>query len=565
MPTRLWLALGLLATLALAPASRAAETRTLGIETFRDRLRGGWAGQMIGVSYGSIYEFKSNGKPITTPLRDWKPDFISNSINQDDIYVEMTFLKTLEKHGPSASRRQAGEDFRDSKYRLWHANMAARENLKQGIFPPESGHPRYNPHADDIDFQIEADIFGLITPGMPKAGLKMADVFGSVMNYGDGLYGGRWVTAMYCQAYLEPEPTPAAITRCVEAGLSAIPAESTYAKILRDVIAWHKANPTDWLKSWQAIEDKWAADDLCPDGYKRPFNIDAKLNGAYILMGLLYGEGDFHKTLEITTRCGQDADCNPSNAAGVLGTIYGFKRLPAVYTSGIPALTGRKFEYTDYDYPELIAACEKMTLRILKDNGGRVLTRDGAEVMEIPLQQPTPPAKLEQVRSFPLDQLKSWEGDFDRRLAAAKTTALREAIGSWSPGWKLVATGDAMPVGVMSVLGNPKVLVTHPVTKETPAAIERTLDVPRNMPKLVLSVSSYPDRPEADWELRVLVEGKLLEKRTIKSPGKWEEVTIDLAPYAGKKVTLRLENAAGGANNWSWEAGYWQAVAITGS
>ena len=30
--------------------------------------------------------------------------------------------------------------------------------------PPDSGHPRYNPHSDDIDFQIEADLFGLVAP-----------------------------------------------------------------------------------------------------------------------------------------------------------------------------------------------------------------------------------------------------------------------------------------------------------------------------------------------------------------------------------------------------------------
>src|SRR5687768_11288164 len=84
----------------------AAETRSVPMDQFRDRLRGGWAGQMIGVSFGSIYEFQSNGKPITGPLREWKPEFVSNSINQDDIYVEMTFLKTLETHGLAATHRQ---------------------------------------------------------------------------------------------------------------------------------------------------------------------------------------------------------------------------------------------------------------------------------------------------------------------------------------------------------------------------------------------------------------------------------------------------------------------------
>jgi hypothetical protein len=282
-------AAGLLFGVAPMAHSAPASPRTMPMETFRDRLRGGWAGQMVGVSYGSIYEFVSLNKPITGPLREWKPEFVENSIHQDDIYVEMTFLKTLEDRGIRATRRQAGLDFRDSKYMLWHANMAARENLKQGIMPPMSGHPRYNPHADDIDFQIEADLFGLISPGMFRAAARFSDDFGSIMNYGDGLYGGRFVTAMYAQAYLEPEPTPAAVGRIIRAGLASIPAESEYAKMIRDTLAGHAKHPDDWLKTWQLLQDRWGEDDLCPDGYKRPFNIDAKLNGAYIVLGLLYG------------------------------------------------------------------------------------------------------------------------------------------------------------------------------------------------------------------------------------------------------------------------------------
>ena len=49
----------------------------------------------------------------------------------------------------------------------------------------------------------------------------------------------------------------------------------------------------------------------CPDGVEVPFNIEAYVNGAYIVLGLLYGEGDFERTIDISTRAGQDSDCNP--------------------------------------------------------------------------------------------------------------------------------------------------------------------------------------------------------------------------------------------------------------
>lgn len=80
---------------------------------------------------------------------------------------------------------------------------------------------------------------------------------------------------------------------------------------MKDVIAWHKQYPGDWKRTWFECEKKWSSDIGCPDGVFVPFNIDAVTNSAYILIGLLYGEGDFSKTLDIATRCGQDSDWQP--------------------------------------------------------------------------------------------------------------------------------------------------------------------------------------------------------------------------------------------------------------
>ena len=94
---------------------------------------------------------------------------VENSIHQDDLYVEMTFSKVMDTVGLGATTEQYGEMFKDSKYSLWHANAAARRVLNQGIKAPWSGHPKYNMHADDIDFQIEADFIGSDVPGACRA------------------------------------------------------------------------------------------------------------------------------------------------------------------------------------------------------------------------------------------------------------------------------------------------------------------------------------------------------------------------------------------------------------
>jgi hypothetical protein len=385
-------------------------TRTISLEELRDRVAGGWAGQMIGVSYGAPTEFRFNERIITGPI-EWKPENVSNALSQDDLYVDMTFAKVLDDHGLEATAEQFGEMFRNSQYALWHANLAARRALKRGIKAPLSGTPRYNVHANDIDFQIESDFIGLMAPGMPAAANRIAERAGRVMNSGDGLYGGMFVSAMYAAAFFENDTR-----RIVEAGLASIPARSVYGQAIADVLRWSRENPENWQKVWWRVEDKWNRREACPAGARRPFNIDAMLNGAYIAIGLLYGGGDFSQTVEITTRLGQDSDCNPSNAAGILGVALSYQKIPEVWKSGIPAIADRKFAFTDYSFHTIVESTVKRAIRLAEANGGKL---EGDRLL-IRLQDPQPP-KLEQWDDFgtPVERIAvtdprwAWTGDWE--------------------------------------------------------------------------------------------------------------------------------------------------------
>jgi len=391
---------------ALLLAHTAPSSRRISLAALEDKIRGGWAGQMIGVSYGAPTEFRSNGKIIEGRL-PWTPERVSNSISQDDLYVEMTFAETLDRLGLDASTEQLGEAFKDSKYSLWHANAAARRLLNHGIKAPLSGHPKYNLHANDIDFQIEADFIGLMTPGLPQESNKYCDRVGRVMNYGDGLYGGMFVCGMYTAAFFESNPR-----QIVHQGLACIPSLSGYARVIRDVLDGAAKHPTDWRATWRMIEEKWDKEDPCPDGALRPFNIDARLNGAYIALGLLYGKGDFAQTLEITTRAGQDSDCNPSNAAGVLGTLLGYAAIPDFWKSGIPAIADAKFDFTQSSFNDITRTSVERAKRIVTKAGGTVTAAE----MVIPFQEPKTPT-LEQwdmgvpeKRIDTLDVAWTWKG-----------------------------------------------------------------------------------------------------------------------------------------------------------
>lgn len=372
----------------LAQSLLAQSTARIPMAELKDRIKGGWAGQMIGVSYGAPTEFRYRERIIPRQeLPQWTPEKIRNSLNQDDLYVDMTFAKVLDDKGLEATTEDFGQMFREARYALWHANLAARRALKRGVPAALSGTPKYNAHADDIDFQIESDFVGLMAPGLPRSSNRIAERAGRVMNYGDGLYGGLFVSCMYADAFFEKDPE-----KIVRAGLACLPSKSRYHRMMSDVLTWSKQNP-DWEVTWKQIEEKWNRDEPCPEGALQPFNIDAALNGAYIVLGLMYGNGDWDRTLEVSTRAGQDSDCNPASAMGILGVMLGYEKIPDRWKSGIPALENEKFRYTDFTFLTIVDSTVSRAVALVEKTGGK---REGDDL--IIKRQKARPAKYEVFR-----------------------------------------------------------------------------------------------------------------------------------------------------------------------
>jgi hypothetical protein len=421
--------------------------RRISRPVLEDKIRGGWAGKMFGVSFGAPTEFRANARINESELA-WSPERVDNALQQDDLYVGMTMSETMDRLGLDATVEQYGEAFRISKYHLWHANAGARRLLNQGIKAPWSGHPKYNVHANDIDFQIEADFIGMMSPGLPRVSNKYCDRVGRVMNYGDGLYGGMWLDGMYCAAFFESD-----VRKVVEQGLACIPAKSEYAMLIRDVLDW-TAQESDWRKVWKHIEDKWDVNDPCPDGALQPFNIDAKINGAYIALGLLCGHGSFDQTMEISIRAGQDSDCNPSSAAGVLGVIVGYQAIPEKWKSGIAAIADRKFAFTQSSYNDICRATMTRALQVVKRAGGQVTDTE----IVVPYQAPKAP-KLEQwdmgipdKRIGFQDKAWQWEGQWGDELSGDKNQKSRIGISTSTPGAASIFTFTGSAIAITGVL-----------------------------------------------------------------------------------------------------------------
>lgn len=354
-------------------------------DKLKDKIRGGWAGQTIGVVYGAPVEFKYQGSIIDNYQNiPWSEHYVKYWFDKkpglfDDIYTDMNFVDVFEKYGLDVKSDSIANHWASAEYHLAHANQASRYNILRGIMPPQSGHWMNNPHADDLDFQIEADFIGMMAPGMVNAATEIADRVGHVMNSGDGWYGGVFVSALYSLAFTSDNTT-----HIVEQAIKTIPKGTKFHDCISDVIKWHKENPNDWQATWFELQKKWNKDVGCPKGVFLSFNIDAKINSAYVGIGLLYGKGDFTKSIDIATRCGQDADCNPATVGGVLGAMLGYSAIPEFWLKPLQEIEPLKFEGTESSLNKAYDLSFKHALGMIERNGGSTK----GDTITIPVSEP---------------------------------------------------------------------------------------------------------------------------------------------------------------------------------
>lgn len=471
-----------------------------------DKIKGGWAGQVIGCTYGGPTEFRYLGTMIpdsvTIPWDDTRCLWYYENVPglYDDVYMDLTFVDVFEKEGLDAPAKSHALAFANADYKLWHANQAARYNILNGIMPPESGHWLNNPHADDIDFQIEADFAGLMSPGMVNTASEICDKVGHIMNYGDGWYGGVYVAAMYSLAFVTDD-----INEIVNEALKAIPAESNFYKCVADVIQWHSEFPDDWGQTWSLVEENWSEDIGCPDGVFRDFNIDAKINAAYIVIGLLYGQGDYTKTIDVSTRCGQDSDCNPASAGGILGTMLGYSNIPEYWKKPLYPVEGMDFKYTTMSLNDVYEIGTKHALESIQQNGGKIT----GENIEIAFQE---------IKTVPLEI--GFEGHHPVKRERVGTALTNE-----SPELKFTFNGNGFVVtgGAQSSIGDAEIELEMVIDDGTPEPF-------------VMPTDFKTRRHEIAWKYQLSEDEHEITLRMINAkPGLSVQVN-DLLVYSSSKI-----------------------------
>ncbi len=305
---------------------------------YRQRVYAGWLGKCIGVRFGAPLEGWTYQEILDTlgelewylPSSDsgfggwgatdgkiFKPD--------DDTAFPMILIRALQDYGPQVSAAQIGQTWLnylgDQHGSLWWGGYGvstehtAYLNLKAGLFAPLSGSAALNGLgiAEQIGGQIFSDIWGLVAPNNPALAADYAEKASSVSHDGNGIYGGRFIAALVSAAFGERDPQG-----LIRAGLQVIPAGSEYARLVGAVQEFHRQHPTGWREAFNFLNENF--------GYQHyPGTVHIIPNAGVIVLALLYGGGDFTRSIRIANMAGWDTDCNVGNVGAILGVANGLE------------------------------------------------------------------------------------------------------------------------------------------------------------------------------------------------------------------------------------------------
>lgn len=368
------------------------KTYTISTEELHDKIAGAWIGQLIGNIYGLPHENKYVDAPGP---EDWpygyrfaknleKMKQYNGAFSDDDTDLEYMYLLEMEKHGYEPTYKQLTESWiyhiRD---RIWLANRGALGLMHFGFTPPFTGSKDINPHWYQIDPQLINEIWAFTAPGMVRYASQKSDWAARITSDDWAIEPTIHYGAMYSAAFFETD-----IRKLIEIGINELPAGSRYAQTIRHMIELHKKYPNHWQSAWQEMAQKYYIDE--PDMTKTIWN--ANLNGACGILAMLYGEGDFQRTLDLSCAMGFDADNQAATVAGLMGIMYGFKALPEDLYLPLEGWTkpfnDTYINITRHDMPDasiqdMINRMYKITLDLVIGKGGKLSQKSGKEVLTI--------------------------------------------------------------------------------------------------------------------------------------------------------------------------------------
>ena len=242
---------------------------------------------------------------------------IDSMARDDDLDYTMLGLKILERYGPGYTSSDVGSEWlRGMPYEtVYTAERAAYRNLVLGLIPPRTAQYR-NPYREWIGAMIRADIFGYVSPGDPAGAARLAYQDAALSHTANGIYGEMWAAALIAASFTASDARGA-----IEQAMLVVPARSRLSSSLRATISAHDAGQS-WDQAMDSIQQRL-------DGYHWVHTIN---NAEVVAAALLWGDGDFSRTIGLAVEAGLDTDCDGATAGSVFGALHGTKAIPRHWT-----------------------------------------------------------------------------------------------------------------------------------------------------------------------------------------------------------------------------------------
>lgn len=377
-----------------------AEEVRLSRNLYEDKVYASWLGQCVGNIYGLPHEnqyieqpgaetFPYGYGPMLEELRKANGVF-----SDDDTDLEYMDLLAMEKFGPEPRLEElAGMWMHHIKTKIWIANRAGLAAMRYGYTPPVTGFKTVNPHWFQIDPQLINEIWAVISPGMVTYAVQRSQAGAEITNCDWGTEPTMHYGAMYAAAFFESD-----VNKLIDLGAAALPPGSRYISTIEEMKALHAQYPDDWKKAREAMAQKYYHDE--PAATRTIWN--ANLNGACGILALLYGKGDFQKTLDMACAMGFDADNQAATVCGLLGIIHGSSGIPKDLLFPFPDLNWKE-PFNDFyknisreDMPDasLKDLAKRTALqgeKVILSHGGKKVTENGEEVYVIQAKAPYQP------------------------------------------------------------------------------------------------------------------------------------------------------------------------------
>jgi len=328
------------------------------IHTIRDKIKGCWLGKGLGGTLGMPYEGCAG--PLSASFEHMPPSLLPN----DDLDLQLLWLHILEQKGNGTRSVDLARAAADHYVCYPDEYGVARWNTWRGFVPPVTG-KHNNAFGDGMGAAIRSEIWACLAPGRPVLAAALAREDALVDHFGDGVHAEMFLASTESACFVTSD-----LRIAIETGLSTIPAESRLARALQRVFQWH-AKGYSWEQARKCVVENFGSHNFT----------DVTINLSLILLGLLYGGGDFERSVTLAVNGGLDTDCTGATCGSIMGILLG--------ASGIPGRLRRSAGQSVAFHESLGALSLPQTLDELTDRTLRLQLQWENE-RDAPLENATP-------------------------------------------------------------------------------------------------------------------------------------------------------------------------------